>query len=149
VTIALGHRVATAADAAMLGKLNRHLIEDEGHRNRMSVTQLETRMRAMLEDDYTSTMFELGRQVVAYALWREEPEWVYLRQFFVARTFRRRGVGRQAIRVLVDEVWPPNRRVRVNVLVGNEPALEFWRAVGFMDYLITLEMERSGSSQHD
>ena len=147
MTIALRHRVATAADAAILGQMNRHPIEDEGHRHRMTVRQLETRMRAMLEDDYTSTIFELSRQVVAYALWREEPEWVYLRQFFVARAFRRRGIGRQAIRVLVDEVWPPNRRVRVNVLIGNELALEFWRAVGFMDYLITLEMERSGSSR--
>jgi hypothetical protein len=32
----------------------------------------------------------------------------------------------------------------VNVLIGNLPALEFWRAVGFADYLITLEMDRSG-----
>jgi len=54
---------------------------------------------------------------------------VYLRQYFVARDFRRRGIGGQAIPVLAEEVWP---------------ALEFWRAVGFVDYLITLEMELSG-----
>ncbi len=145
--MALEHRAATTADVAILGLMNRHLIEDEGHRNRMSVTQLETRMRATLEDGYTATIFELGAQVVAYALWRKEPEWVYLRQFFVTREVRRRGVGRQAIRVLADRVWPPNMRVRVNVLIGNQAGLEFWRGVGFEDYLITLEMDRSDSTQ--
>jgi predicted acetyltransferase len=69
---------------------------------------------------------------------------VYLRQYFVARDFRRRGIGGQAIRVLAEEVWPADKRIKVNVLIWNRPALEFWRAVGFVDYLITLEMERSG-----
>jgi hypothetical protein len=46
--------------------------------------------------------------------------------------------------VLTDEVWPADRPISVDVLIGNRSALEFWRAVGFVDYLITLEMERSG-----
>jgi predicted acetyltransferase len=69
---------------------------------------------------------------------------VYLRYYFVARDFRRRGIGGQAIRVLAEEVSPADKRIKVNVLIWNRPALEFWRAVGFVDYLITLEMERSG-----
>ncbi len=101
-------------------------------------------MRLLLDGDYLATLFEWDGQIVAYGLWRDEPDWVYLRQFFVVRDFRRRGIGAQAIRVLTDEVWPAAKRIRVNVLIGNRPALEFWRAVGFVDYLITLEMERSG-----
>ena len=69
---------------------------------------------------------------------------MYLRQYFLVRDFRRRGIGGQAIRVLAEEFWPADKRIRVNVLIGNRPALEFWRAVGFGDYLLTLEMERSG-----
>jgi predicted acetyltransferase len=144
VTPTLRYRVATAADVPVLARLNLQLIEDERHRNPMNLTELETRMRSMLEGDYTATLFETGERVVAYALWTEQPDWVYLRQFFVARDCRRRGIGARAIGVLVDEVWPSDKRVRVNVLIGNQPALEFWRAVGFVDYLITLEMERSG-----
>ena len=143
MTIALGHRGATIADAAMLAQMNQQLIEDERHRNPMTLAELETRMRSMLEGDYAATLFEFDGQIVAYALWTEEPNWVYLRQFFVARGFRRRGVGRQAIRLLVDQVWPASTRVRVNVLIWNQPALDFWRAVGFADYLITLEMDRT------
>jgi predicted acetyltransferase len=54
----------------------------------------------------------------------------------MAREFRRRGIGGQAIRVLADEVWPADKQIRVNVLIENRPALAFWRAVGFEDYLL-------------
>jgi GNAT superfamily N-acetyltransferase len=124
--------------------MNQLLIEDEHHRNRMNLAELETRMRSMLDGDYTATLFERVSQLVSYALWTEQPDWVCLRQFFVARDSRRQGIGAWAVRVLLDEVWPPAKRIRLNVLIGNHPALEFWRAVGFADYLITLEMERSG-----
>jgi GNAT superfamily N-acetyltransferase len=123
--------------------MNQQLIEDEGHRNAMDLAELETRMRSMLAGGYTATLFERGRHLVAYALWIEQPDWVYLRQFFVRRDYRRRGIGSQAVRVLADEVWPECKRIRVDALIGNRPAQEFWRAVGFTDYLITLEMERA------
>ena len=144
MTIPLEYRAATFDDVPTLARMNQQPIEDEGHRDRISVHQLEARMRLLLDGDYTATLFEWDSQIVAYGLWRDEPDWVYLRQFFVARDCRRRGIGAHAIRLLTDEVWPAAKRIRVNVLIGNRPALEFWRAVGFMDYLITLEMERSG-----
>ena len=142
MTIVLRHRVATLGDVPMLARMNQRLIEDEGHRDSLDLTELETRMRSMLGGDYTATLFEQEEHVVAYALWTEQPDWVYLRQFFVARDCRRRGIGAQAIRLLTEEVWPGDKRTRVNVLIGNRPALKFWRAVGFVDYLITLEKER-------
>jgi len=85
VRIALEHRAATAADLPILARMNQQLIEDERHRNPMNLAELETRMRSMLEGDYSATLFEWDSQIVAYALWREERDWVYLRQFFVAR----------------------------------------------------------------
>ena len=53
---------------------------------------------------------------------------------------RRRGVGRAAIGWLWQHVWG-GRRVRVDVLVGNAVGVAFWRAVGFRDYCLTLELE--------
>jgi GNAT superfamily N-acetyltransferase len=144
VTLAIGHRVANFADVPIVARMNQQLIEDEGHRNPMNLAELESRMRSMIEGDYTATLFEWHGRLVAYALWREEPDWVYLRQFFVARDYRRRGIGSRAVRKLTCEIWPPGQRIRVDVLIGNQPALEFWRAAGFVDYLITLEMERPG-----
>ena len=108
----------------------------------MNVAELETRMRDWLAGDYVATLFTRDGQLVGYALWRDEPEWLHLRHFFVARELRRQGIGREAFRQLAEVIWPPGKRVRVSVLVGNKPGLAFWRSVGFVDYDLTLEMER-------
>jgi GNAT superfamily N-acetyltransferase len=138
----LRHRAAILADVPLLAEMNKRLIVDQDHRNPMSVPELETRMRDWLLGDYVATLFTLDGQLVAYALWRDEPEWLHLRHFYVARELRRQGIGREAIRLLAEEVWPPGKRARVSVLVGNQPGLAFWRSVGFVDYDLTLEMER-------
>ncbi|MGH2616523.1 MAG: GNAT family N-acetyltransferase [Thermomicrobiales bacterium] len=142
VDFPIAHRQATVADSALLAELNKQLIDDEGHRNPMTLPELESRMRGWLAGDYTATIFERDGRVIAYALWRHEPDDIYLRQFFVARAHRREGIGRQAMRLLTDEVWPRGMRVRVEVLVENGAGLAFWRSVGFRDYSMSLEMER-------
>jgi predicted acetyltransferase len=76
---------------------------------------------------------------VAYALYREEPEELYLRQLFVARHQRRKGIGRTAVEILRAQIWPKNKRLTVSVLVQNTAAVAFWRAVGYQDYSLTLE----------
>jgi predicted acetyltransferase len=85
-------------------------------------------------------IFEDGGAVVAYALYCEQPEEVYLRQLFVVRGRRRQGIGRQAVEILRSQIWPKNRRLTVGVLVGNTAAVAFWRSVGYRDYSLTLEI---------
>jgi hypothetical protein len=68
-----------------LGGLNHQLIQDEGHRNPMTVPELVNRMRLWLETDYRASIFEDGFGTVVYALHREEKDHLYLRQFFVQR----------------------------------------------------------------
>jgi predicted acetyltransferase len=142
VANSISHRPATPADCALLAEMNQQQIVDEGHWNPMSLPELEARMRGWLATDYAAAMFERDGRPVGYALWRDEPESVYLRQFFVTRAHRREGIGRQAIQLLANEVWPRGKRVRVEVLVANHAGRAFWRAVGFSDYSTTLEMER-------
>ena len=108
----------------------------------MTLAELEARMRRWLGGRYVATLFERDGRTVAYALWREEPDWIYLRHFFVDRAARRMGIGRLAMRMLAEDVWPQGKRVRVEVLVGNETGIAFWRSLGFQDYCLTLEMER-------
>lgn len=122
--------------------MNQRLIEDERHRNPMSLAELEARMRDMLAGAYVANLFAREGRDVAYALWRAEGEWISLRQFYVEREARRAGIGREAIALLARDAWPRGKRVRVSCLVGNEAGLAFWRAVGFGDYMVTLEMDR-------
>jgi len=136
----LQFRRAVLADVPLLAEWNRQLIQDEGHRNRMTLSELEARMRGLLEGEYTAILFEQGGEPLAYALYRRDADSLYLRQFFVERSHRRQGVGRQAMTLLLREIWPPDARVTVEVLVHNRAAHAFWRSVGFRDYAVTLEM---------
>ncbi len=124
----------------MLAKWNHQLIHDEGHRNQMTVPELEARMRGWLASEYQAMIFEEKGGSVAYALYREQPEEIYLRQLFVVRHHRRRGIGRGAFAILRSQIWPRNKRLTVDVLVGNTATVAFWRAVGYTDYALTLEI---------
>ena len=133
-------RRATLEDCALLAELNHQLIRAEGHRNRMTVPELEQRMKGWLASEYAAVLFENSGEIVAYALYREQPKEIYLRQLFVVPNCRRKGIGRKAVKTLRTKVWPKNKRLTVDVLVRNEAAVAFWRAVGYKDYCLTLEM---------
>ena len=134
------YRRATSADCPLLAELNHQLILDEEHRNPMSVPQLEQRMRGWLESEYVAILFEDRGKVVAYALYREQPDEIYLRQLYVVRHRRRQGLGKQAMHLLRSEIWPKTKRLTVEVLVANTAAVAFWRAVGYRDYSLKLEI---------
>src|SRR5471032_688494 len=90
-------RAASVADADVIASMNAQLIRDEGHRNEMTVPQLAERMADWLRGDYQAHLFDLESKVVGYALYRIEPEHIYLRQLFVEPALRRQGVGRNAL----------------------------------------------------
>lgn len=136
----MNFRRATVDDSALLAELNHQLIRDEGHRNKMTVAELEQRMRGWLHTEYSAVIFEEKGEAVAYALYREEPEELYLRQLFVVRNRRREGIGRKAMEMLRARIWPKDKRLTVSVLVRNAAAVAFWRAVGYRDYSLTLEI---------
>ncbi len=136
------YRFANAADAAVLAEMNEQLIRDEGHRNPMSLSELQSRMESWLAGGYQAVLFEdHDASPAGYALSRRDDDYVYLRQLFVCRQRRRQGVGRSAFEWLVANAWQYDRRIRIEVLVGNRIAIEFWRSVGFADYCLTLERD--------
>jgi GNAT superfamily N-acetyltransferase len=144
----LAWRHATDSDLGLLAEWNHQLISDEGHRNQMTVEQLAVRLRKWLQGEYQAVLFveRSTSEAVAYALFKPEESSIYLRQFFVSRDRRRTGIGRRAIELLRQEVWPANARLTVDVLTRNAGGLAFWRRVGYADYCLTLEiMPNSGS----
>jgi predicted acetyltransferase len=140
-------RLATKRDCRMLAELNQQLIADEKHRNTMSVAELEGRMRNWLEEAYEAVLFEEGGEVAAYALYRAQAGEVYLRHFFVVRHRRRQGLVRQAMALLRQQIWPKGQRLTVSVLTHNEAAMNFWRAMGYRDYCLTMEILPYGDAK--
>lgn len=136
----MNHRRANESDCPLLAELNHQLIRDEGHRNRMSVPELEARMRDFLQTDYAAVLFEEAGEVVAYALYRETADEIYLRQLFVIRAHRRKGIGKRAMEILRSKYWSKSKRLTLEVLTANHLGIKFWKAMGYREYCVTMEI---------
>jgi GNAT superfamily N-acetyltransferase len=137
----LEYNFATQEDVPLLAEMNQQLIRDEGHRNKMTLPQLQERMSGWLQAEYNAVIFSKGSDTVGYALYRNDPDWIYLRQLFVKDEMRRKGIARAAISWLKNNAWKQTKIIRVEVLVGNPKGISFWKAVGFKDYCITMEIK--------
>ena len=133
------HHQADLNDVPLLAEWNAALIQDEGHRNPMTVSELAERMTGWLQSDYTAIIFEDSGQPVAYALYRQDSDSIYIRHFFVTRQHRCRGIGRLAIKQLLNDILPPYTRVILEVLVNNDAGRKFWSALGFSEYSVSME----------
>jgi len=76
----------------------------------MTVPELDQRMRDWISCEYRAIIYEDGGEIVAYALFREQAQKIYLRQLFVLGI-----VGVRALAVAR-------------------------RAVGYVDYALSLEI---------
>jgi GNAT superfamily N-acetyltransferase len=140
----LAFRKAAAPDMPLLAELNQQLQIDEEHRNRMTLAELVPRMTEWCTSgEYDAVLFERDGATVGYALYRREPDFFYLKQFFVCRELRRQGIGRRAIAWLAANAWQAAPAVYLDVLVHNQLGVDFWREMGFTDYCVTMEMRLS------
>ncbi|MHC4533611.1 MAG: GNAT family N-acetyltransferase [Planctomycetota bacterium] len=137
----LKFRFAAESDVPWLAKMNLQLIQDEGHRNKMTLSELEQRMSGFLQKEYDAVIASLGQTDIGYALYRQDPEWLYIRQIFVIEEMRLKGFGRRFIEWLKNNPWKKCKRIRTDVLVDNIAGINFWKAVGFKEYCVTLEAE--------
>lgn len=121
----------SAEDAEKLAELNKQLIEDEKSDNKMSLGELQDRMKSFLETDYSAYFFMEDNSIIGYALVNTRAEPLYLRQFFIARNFRRNHKGRQAFELLLNEL--KTDKIDLEVLSWNEAGLKFWQSCGFAE----------------
>ncbi len=141
----MNYRFATTADIPVLADMNRQLTEDENHRNRFKPELwFKKRMEQFLKGDYKALLFEKEGRVVSYVLYLNHPDHedtIYLRQIFVKREIRRRGIGREVMTILMNDIWPKEKRLTVGVLSHNEIARKFFEAVGYKEYSLELEIK--------
>ena len=139
-------RRADLADIPILAAMNRQLIADERSRNPMSLAQLDARMRGWLTGEWQAVLIVRSGEVVGYVLYQERRDAhfpdqavVYLRQFFIARTWRRGGIGRAVVAALLAEWFPTDATVELDVLEANPAGHAFWRSLGFAPYATTYQ----------
>ncbi len=147
----LSIRAATEESIEVLAEMNKQLIEDEGHRNPMSIPELVQRMRRWLDSGWNADIFvqtnaRMKETIIGYALYQhrrdefypDQPV-VYLRQFLVERKHRDQGWGRLALQELFRARFPSRCTVVVDVLTANARGLHFWQQAGFQPYQMTLK----------
>ena len=121
---------AELTDADRLAELNQELIEDEQHPNPMRIAQLTERMQGWLTTDYICYMAKEKGSIVAYCLYRNDESYYYMRQLYVDRTHRRKGIATRLLDWLYENVWT-DKKVRLDVLAHNKDAVAFYKRYGF------------------
>ena len=121
---------AEPADVDRLGELNKQLIEDERHPNPMDVAQLRQRMKDWLASGYICYLAKQGGRTIAYCLYRDDGAHYYMRQLYIAREHRRRGIGTRLLDWLYENVWT-DKSVRLDVLAHNTDAVAFYERYGY------------------
>jgi ribosomal protein S18 acetylase RimI-like enzyme len=132
--------IVKTINASLLANMNRLLIWDEKHRNKMTIRRLTQRMKKWLSSDYQAFLFLNKDKVFGYCLFVKTKEYVYIRQFYIKRDSRRLGLGKKTIGLLRKTVWEKDKRLRLDVLVTNLRGISFWKSVGFKDYCLTMEL---------
>jgi predicted acetyltransferase len=132
-------RKAIKSDLQLLGEMNKRLIEDEKHSNPMAISDLVQRMDGFLNDRYSAYIITVDGVPVGYCLYRDDIDHVYIRQLFVERKNRRKGLGSACVMWLKDSFWK-KRKIRIEVLSHNIDGITFWKKIGFVNYCMTMEM---------
>lgn len=138
-------RPASLDDVTLLAKMNQQLIIDENSANDMSLSQLERRMNGWLSSNRQAVIVERGGEVIGYLLYRHNVDEyypyknsIYVRQFFILPSYRRRGIGQIAFEQIVSEYFPEGFAIMLDVLESNPEGKAFWTKLGFEVYHVTM-----------
>jgi GNAT superfamily N-acetyltransferase len=139
-------RRARQEDVPRLAAWNAQLIRDEHNDAGAPPDEIEPRLREWLAKDYVACVFEASDSTGAhtptpfgYAIFRDLPDCVHLRHFFVEAAYRGRGYGRRAFEGL-RKMFPRGKRILVEVLVANAAGAAFWQSVGFTPRYLGLQL---------
>jgi GNAT superfamily N-acetyltransferase len=152
--MSLSVRAATQADIPVLARMNKRLFEDAGSQNPMSVEALGERFAGWLAAaEWTVVLFSLADTDVGYAAFSSRPDlyepeipFIYVRQFYIDRAWRRRGVGRAAFAALTRARFPARCKITIDTLATDTNAPAFWSALGFAPYSMTMMLQYQAES---
>jgi len=154
MSMSLELRKATINDITALAEMNQQLIQDERSLNTINVRQLELRMQTWLDGSWSAIMIYKNADLIGYLMYQQREDdyypdqrVIFVRQFFVQRAYRRRGIGRQAFEQITEQFFPSDAKVRLDVLATNAEALSFWEDLGFTQYAMSLHRNAPTTAQ--
>ena len=103
-----------------------------------NVALLADRMSGRLQAEYRGYLGLIGDRIVAYCLYRDDGDYYYLRQLYVDRDCRRRGLATQLLDWMYANIWA-DKKVRLDVLIHNQNAIAFYQGYGFETRVLRME----------
>ncbi len=146
-------RRAVLDDVETLARLNKQLLEDENNRFQPGLGELINRMEGWIRGlEWSVDLFldpegaVVGHLVHGRRFNPSAPggDEMYIRQFAIDRTFRRRGLGRRAIALFLERRCVPGMRVVLDVLEANPAGRAFWSETGFAPHATIMELTVHG-----
>lgn len=143
-------RPAREDDIETLAELNKQLLQDEGHPAPISVPELLARHRDWLATgEWSQDILDVEGHLVGYIVHAPNPYPLdpeiperFIRQFCIARQYRRNGLGRDAFELFMETRVAPGGRVTLDVLETNPTGQAFWEAVGCRPFFRRMEAFR-------
>jgi len=141
----------TESEIPLVAKWNVQLHEDEASKP-IEIAAAEERHRRWLQlGTYKGAIFNVNGISMGYVIYEHrkvnpdyrDSESLYIRQFFIAREFRRKGYGTKAFRSILENIVSDNTSVKLNVKSSNPSGQQFWESVGFKPENIEYELLRS------
>ena len=144
------YRRGTLDDIPLIARMNAQLNIEQESRNTMGLPELEARLLEWLSTDRSVVLLLRDDEVIGYLLYKPTREeyypygpCIYVRQFFIERRMRRRGIGKIAFELIVKEYFEPGIAIILEVLESNPEAKAFWENLGFSIFYTTLRRETS------
>jgi ribosomal protein S18 acetylase RimI-like enzyme len=134
-------REAAPGDAEELARMNVHLRADERMDNEMTDAEVLNRMRSMLASPYIGLLFSVAGETAGYTLTDPSRNPPYLRQLYVEERFRRTGLGKRMLEMTADRFGA--KTLDLEVMVWNDGAREFYRALGCRERYVGLRYSRN------
>ena len=145
-------RGADLNDVPLLGKMNSRLVDDQGTDNTWPLSKYEERFREWLQKGpwQVDVILEKG-QIAGYAIYQLRADYFYpeqpvifVRQFYIEREHRRRGLGRAAFQDLIDKRFPEGYdAIALDVMAANTGGQQFWTKLGFATYFVAMKRDVS------
>ena len=132
--------VASYENCTELAFFNKCLIDDGGSYNNLSLQELESRMYDFISSGYTAIIFEVGNKNIGYALIDTKKSPIFIRHYFIAQPFRRKGYGKTAFNKLIDFLGV--NKIDLSVLANNDIGYNFWISCGLVPYEIQMHYRK-------
>ncbi len=123
-------------------------LKETGLLERADHTGIPTSIAEAKERRFQGMSLLFEKELCGYLLYKVVHDHIFLAHYYVAPSYQKRGVGKQAFELLLQGPWKTIPLVRLFVPYENDAVREFWEEIGFDGTFLGMELDRIRRSKH-